>query len=393
MSEDREQPEFYAWVDEANAEDAYLATLSTLLNPAVFDDERMRGSESDYSTSSDAELAVRREAIRHGCAVLERVPIILRPRELIIEVGIMCRFPSDHRGGVPGCLLSVDYQHSHVMPEWTEIPVSQGALSVPVQAAILGLFGQENIEKVFLGMCAPDAHSRVKVGGYNMVDKLYDRLLWSNCAWRAPLEMAATYHGDHVVARDVAISWLYLHDGEFISSVVDLSTDALRARVNAAPARATVGISSLPRHVIKHAVDESNHAPSYELRTPLNTLRGPRALFPEDDVLTREQVLTTLQTPSETLLQALEAAAAPDAEWVEAEKQALDVLAARKEGEPREPVKIDQLDQRNFLEAHAPYHVRRLPNGGVMLATHPYRYLWPFWAKALDLLGIRKLNA
>jgi hypothetical protein len=32
--------------------------------------------------------------------------------------------------------------------------------------------------------------------------------------------------------------------------------------------------------------------------------------------------------------------------------------------------------------------VRRLPNGGVMLATHPYRTLWPLWADALFLLGI-----
>jgi hypothetical protein len=309
---------------------------------------------------------------------------------MIIVVGITCRFPSDHGGGGPGCLLSVAQQHCEVMPDWAQIALShQGDLSVRVRAAILGLFGQENVEKVFLGICAPDAHSRVKMGGYNVVDKGYDRLLWSNCAWRAPLEMAATYHGDHLVARDVAISWLYLHDGDPINSVVDLSLDVLTARVEAAPPGATVGISSRAPHVISHAVDESKHAPDSKERTPLNTLRGPRALAREDDILTREQVLATLATPSETLIQALEAAAVPDDEWLEAEKLALDVLAAKKEGDPAEFVHIDWLEQRNFLEEHAPYHVRRLPNGGVMLATHPCRHMWPLWARALELLGIR----
>jgi hypothetical protein len=32
--------------------------------------------------------------------------------------------------------------------------------------------------------------------------------------------------------------------------------------------------------------------------------------------------------------------------------------------------------------------MRRLPNGGVLLATHPDRILWPLWADALFLLGI-----
>lgn len=118
-----------------------------------------------------------------------------------------------------------------------------------------------------------------------------------------------------------------------------------------------------------------------------------RPRYPEDDNLTREQVLATLQTPSETLLQALETVgAAPDTEWVEAEKQSLEILA-KKDADTVEWVKLDQLEQRNFLEAHAPYHVRRLANGGVMLNAYPYRYLWPLWSRALDLRGIRPSKA
>jgi hypothetical protein len=41
-----------------------------------------------------------------------------------------------------------------------------------------------------------------------------------------------------------------------------------------------------------------------------------------------------------------------------------------------------------FLVDHAPFYIRRLPSGGVLLATHPYRTLWPLWADALFALGL-----
>ena len=72
------------------------------------------------------------------------------------------------------------------------------------------------------------------------------------------------------------------------------------------------------------------------------------------------------------------------------------LIEAKKQGAPTEEVDISgyKMDVRTgkharFIERHAPYHVRRLPSGGVLLATHPYRTLWPFWADALFLLGIR----
>ncbi|NUQ79852.1 MAG: hypothetical protein HUU21_40635, partial [Polyangiaceae bacterium] len=82
--------------------------------------------------------------------------------------------------------------------------------------------------------------------------------------------------------------------------------------------------------------------------------------------------------------------AVPDDEWREAEAVALEMIEAKKQGAPTLEVNVDTGHHRRFIEQHAPYHVRRLPNGGVMLATHPYRTLWRLWADALDLLGIRK---
>jgi hypothetical protein len=397
----REEPEFYAWVDEPNASEAYLSTLATAHDPAVLRNWTLSGIELDYEASMGASalarsfeesLPVIREALHCGHRVAAGLPVILSWRKLL--PGMLCNFPSD-RGGGHGCVITVNPNgFDDITPNAIESTPSRVDLSVPLSAAILGLQAQELMETVLLTLCAPDAHSRVTTGAYHMFDKFAEMRYQNNDGWRAPLEMAGTYHGDHLVARDVAISWLYLHDGAPIDSVAGLSLDAFMARVEAAPAGSSVGISSQTEHVVKHGHDEWRGMElPLGIRSPVNSYRAPRPRFPEDHDLTREQVLGTLQTPNKTLLEALEAAATTDNEWIEAEKLALDWLAVKIEGEPTRYLYLDKIDQRNFLEAHAPYHVRRLQNGGVMLATHPYRYLWPLWAKALDLLGIRPLNA
>lgn len=114
----------------------------------------------------------------------------------------------------------------------------------------------------------------------------------------------------------------------------------------------------------------------------------PRAPLPGDIPLTCEQVLAALATPKETLLQALEAAAVPDEAWQAVEPQALERIEAMEKGSPTYIVDVTTGKHTRFIEHHAPYHIRRLPNGGVMLATHPYRTLWPLWQDALLLLGI-----
>jgi hypothetical protein len=99
-----------------------------------------------------------------------------------------------------------------------------------------------------------------------------------------------------------------------------------------------------------------------------------------------------LGTPLSALLDALEAAAVPDGEWRDAEELALKMIEAKNQGEPTVEVDVTKGHHVQFIQRHAPYHVRRLPNGGVLLATHPYRTLWQLWAGALDLLGIRPDN-
>ncbi len=104
--------------------------------------------------------------------------------------------------------------------------------------------------------------------------------------------------------------------------------------------------------------------------------------------LSRETVLKALAAPPEALLEALEASSVPDEDWRAIAPLALETIEASKQGATTREVDQTTRKHTRFIERHAPYHVRRLPNGGVMLATHPYRTLWPLWADALWLLGI-----
>ncbi|WP_437894727.1 hypothetical protein [Sorangium sp. So ce124] len=95
-----------------------------------------------------------------------------------------------------------------------------------------------------------------------------------------------------------------------------------------------------------------------------------------------------LSTPPAILLDALEASAVSVDEWRAVELRALELIHETKEGAPTSEVNVYTGKHIWFIERHSPYHVRRLPSGGVMLATHPYRTLWPLWSDAPFLLGI-----
>lgn len=393
-----QEPELYALVDETNADEAYLATLSALYDPVVVNSPNRRRERFDittYGSTLEEVLAVQREALRRGRSGTH-MPFLTRSRNGILDIVLSIKRARADGGG-RSFLLSV--QETDILPQDFYIPASsREKLSIAVEAAMLGHLWQEHLDHIFLAMCAPDEHARVKMGVYNVLDKLYGIDLENgigSIGWHAAVEMAATYHGNHEVARDLAFSWLHLHDGQAIDSVVHSSLDDLIMRVEAAPVGTSIGIASTNEHVIKHmfAQSEACTLPKDET-THTNWSVGPRSRYPEDDELTREQVLATLQTPSETLLQALEAvAAALDPEWIEAEKVALEILAMPTEDVPSGWRRLDRYKPRCFLEQHGPFQVRRLQNGGVMLIAYPYRYLWPLWAKALDLLGIRKLRA
>ncbi|MGK4001054.1 hypothetical protein WMF31_00410 [Sorangium sp. So ce1036] len=231
--------------------------------------------------------------------------------------------------------------------------MSRGPRSVEAEAAAAYHVVQSDVEDLLLRLCAPDASGRVPTGACTDKED-----------WLAPVAMCATYNANAAeLARDLALSWVSLHEKERVSRIAGTSLEALHARVDAAPRGARLpmkGTSELTRS------------------------------------LSRETVLKALAAPPAALLDALEAAAVPDEAWRAAEPKAQELIELRRQlddedaGEvpPAFWVDVTTREHTRFLEEHAPFHVRRLPSGGVLLATHPYRTLWPLWADALFVLGL-----
>jgi hypothetical protein len=376
-------PRFYAWCDETDRVDAFAAALSVLACPGGF----CNVSLSTLGTSEklwrrdihvDDVIAVTRAAFKPGSEV--RASLGARWPWLATHGLILSCYGEEYDRRYPhGPLRIATTERKHVFPDCLELAIA--VRSVEAEAAIASMEVQQETEDIFLGLCAPDERARVTTGacsGHGLSD------------WPAPVEACATYHADAKVARDLALAWVHLHDGEMVGRAAHLSLDALHPRVEAAPKGARVGVATTIERIAEHhTLDDEASRSRAERSTHAGAIRCvPRARLPGDIELTREQVLAALATPPTILFEALEAAAVPDDEWRAAEPLALELLEAIQQGAPTEEVKVTGKHTR-FIERHAPYHVRRLPNGGVLLATHPYRTLWPLWADALLLLGIR----
>ncbi|WP_437779175.1 hypothetical protein [Sorangium sp. So ce1097] len=345
-------PRFFAWCDEPERIDAFAAALTALRIPGALIDLMMSATISCETRSIDEVLATVRAHFGGQKSAHVGSGMMLRESERGMTFGLDCYPEESERRHPYGPLkLEAGERKRDFYPY--EIPVGDGPRSVEAEAAVAHHLVQGDIEDLLLRLCAPDASGRVPTGACTGEE-----------GWIAPVEMCATYNANATeLARDLALSWVNLHDKESVSRIAGTSLEALRARVEAAPRGARVpmtGGSELTRS------------------------------------LSRETVLKALATPPATLLEALEAAAVPDDAWRAAEPQAHEIMellrqlgeAAEGEGPPAFRAKITSPGHVRFLEDHAPFHVRRLPSGGVVLATHPYRSLWPLWADALFLLGI-----
>jgi hypothetical protein len=397
----RADPTFFAWTNGADLIDAYLAALSALFEPTRVGEDpwekRVDVSTWGYRAEMPRTGVSLQELLDLVSAHLKResrarahIPVRMPSQDWVANVAVTCSVPERRRGVPPGCVFTAESGYTHLLPTTVGVAASYANLPVEAGAAMVSRLGQQDMECLLVRLCAPDAHPRVKTGGYTMLNKLYETMAFGIDLWIDPLEMAASYNGDLHVARDVALSWLYLYEGECVEDVAGLSLDVLATRVEAAPTGATVGLAPAPKYVIEHLSKDTrfDHRGARG-KPPGAMVVEARKRIPQDDELSREQVLAILQTPPETLLDALDAAAVPDEDWRDAEKLALEAIEAKKQGEPTDWVHVDTYNHRRFIEQHAPYHIRRLENGGVMIATHPYRHLWPLWADALALLGIR----
>ncbi|MGK3998724.1 hypothetical protein [Sorangium sp. So ce1024] len=316
-----------------------------------------------------------------------------------VPLTIGCADEKHERRSPDGPLSASSGEHHDLLPR--SIDVAVGARSVEVEAAVMSVHVQQDIKDFLVRVCASE---HVTTGGCSDLN-----------TWGPPIELAATYHADSFVARDLALSWVHIHEGYKVARAAGNSIDALRARIEAAPRGTRIAIAGTVARARKHAELEcvaererigllvrdepdprARWRKTIELTEREDALRargevlplGTRVALAGDAELTREQVLAALSMRPATLLEALEASAVPDDTWRAIEPIALETIQAAKEGAPTEDVIVNTGVHTRFIERHAPFHVRRLASGGVLLATHPYRTLWPLWSDALFALGL-----
>jgi hypothetical protein len=353
-------PYFFAWCDEAERVDAFGAALSALVKKEQYSMVARTGHEAGFHTTSVSEVvATVRAQLEH--ADMDTYFVASLNYDVFIHCIMSCFSDASERLKPKGPIQLYPRGIEDFVPTRMDL-VLRGdwrRMDAEAEAQIAWHMLVENIEDVLLRLCAPDASGRVSAGGCTTA--------WT---WLAPVGMCATYNAKaEEIARDLALSWVSLHDKEKVSRIAGMSLEALHARVDAAPHGACV----LPR-------DNSGRS------IPLS----------------REAVLKALATPPSALLSALEASAGPDGAWRAAEPRAQEIFELTLQSRERErrgqfakagedpPLVTMEMtsDHVYFLVDHAPFYIRRLPSGGVLLATHPYRTLWPLWADALFALGL-----
>ncbi|AGP40798.1 hypothetical protein BE04_02465 [Sorangium cellulosum] len=353
----RSGPHFFAWCNEAARVDALRAAFSALVqDPPYCIYVDMHPNASFGATSVDEAVAKIRAHFQHADAEAY-IAAALSPGESV-DLILRCYSDKSERITPRGPIHMRPRYYEDLGRMRMDLALGSGPRSVEAEAEVAWHMVLDDLEDLLLRVCAPDASGRVSTGGCTSA--------WT---WLAPVSMCATYHADaRDIARDLALSWISLHDKEKVSLLAGVSLEALHARVDAAPAGARV----FPR-------DNSG-----------------RSL-----ALSREAVLKALAIPGSALLEALDAAAAvPDEAWRASELRANEIMHLTAQSMARgeqvtvtgksPPVwRVEMTGEHvYFLVDHAPVHVRRLPSGGVMLATHPYRTLWPLWADALSTLGL-----
>ncbi|WP_438039080.1 hypothetical protein [Sorangium sp. So ce128] len=353
----REGPFFFAWCDEAQRVDAFGAALSALIKEPQYSMRAIMDHDTECNTISVDEVVAMLRA-HFGRTDAETYFVASLSQEHFVHCILRCFTDRSERLDPKGPIHMHAREIEDFSPMHMDLALDRGPRSVQAEAVLAWHMALKDIEDVLLRLCAPDASGRIPTGGCTTAR-----------TWLAPIALCATYNADaRDIARDLALSWLCLHYKERVSRIAGLSLEALRARVEAAPPGACVAL----RHAGAHSSS-----------------------------LSREAVLKALETPPSALIEALEAAAeAPDGAWRAAEPRGREIyertlpFRGRDEqgtetgnGSPLSQVEIT-IAHFEFLVHHARFYVRRLPSGGVVLATHPYRTLWPLWSDALFALGL-----
>ncbi|MEO5726985.1 MAG: hypothetical protein ABI134_06050, partial [Byssovorax sp.] len=319
---DEPGPTLFAWCDQAARVDAYAATLAALAELALpgeglsiaINSLATRDCVDGHKISVEQAVAMMRAAFTTGTYSTTSVTVSPRAGDHL-WLTFFCNGDELERRYPLGPLNISRGEWKDVVPDRLTIAFGQGERDMAAEAAILAMQGQQDGEALLVALCAPDASGRVVTGTYT-----------SSWPWGAPIEGCATYHVDAgAVARDLALSWIHLHDGDRVEHIAGMSMEALHARVESAPRGAHVAVALDVAHIFEH--DMLERADRLAKHIP-----HARVALPGDVALSREAVLRALTAPPGALLEALEAAAVPDDEWRAVEPLAREVILATKEG-------------------------------------------------------------
>jgi len=328
----RPRETYFAWCPESSRMDAFLATLATLGVSRAIEVIRYRYDPSDTRPTDSLSMADAIELLRDDYA--------LGFARGVFEISVPTRRPVVVRLGV-----GTDIELVAATPEeylyHAPIPhLKHRRPSVEVEAGVAYSVWFTDASDLLMRLCM--SSPAIAIGGCH------------RGSWGLATTYVASYHADGYTARDLARTWWHLMHPDSAVMTAGSSLAELRACVEASP-------------------------------------QGLR-LSPAIGVwLTREEVLAAMDLPKEDLLAALEVCAeARSVEWRAVEADINRVIRGVEHAAVSE-IEWSHMGHRHigFLKEHAPSVVRRLENGGVMLFAHPYRTLWPLWARALDLLGIR----
>ncbi|MRG91988.1 hypothetical protein [Polyangium spumosum] len=341
---DRPWPGFYAWCPESNRIDAFIAAVSALVGASnrwnVGDPDDADPTKVVSLYMADAARLMRDTYPRHGYshAFFELEGCSGAKWEFNASVFSDRLIERSHSGPIGCC----SWMGGVLFPSRVALAKKRGRSTVEVAAGVACRMAMNDIYEILMRICTSSA--AITTGGCS-----------GGTTWGAPVLMGATYHADGNPVRDLALSWLDLHDGVRAELAAGSSIDTLMARIEAAPRRSSVPL-----------LDEV--------------------------LLKREEVLAALDLSPNVLVEALQVCAGKtDPAWKAVEPEVLQALDDMRDPavEKQEGVPSSSDDHDRFIEEHSPVFVRHLDNGAVVLLAHPYRTLWPLWADTLNLLGIR----
>jgi hypothetical protein len=217
-------PYFCAWCDEKERIDAYAAMLHALATPGDVVSVIM-DPDIWEKTSVDNAVALVRANFRGKNVAYVSFGVMLAAAEHDIWFASHCFTDESERRRPSGPMSLWVCDKSDFLLSQGNLALGDGPRSIEAEAMVHWHLIYEDLEDLLIRFCAPDASGRVPTGACT-----------NGWGWQAPIQMCATYNADAKdIARDLALSWVSLHDKASAARVAGTPLEVLHAQVEAAP--------------------------------------------------------------------------------------------------------------------------------------------------------------